>query len=218
MVFVSAGIYMILNTINNHKYIGSTVNFRKRWNTHQSALNKNCHHSIHLQNAWNKYGKDSFKFVILEEVSQFFANLLIVLEQQYLDDYQPEYNICKIAYSSLGRKHTEESKLKMSQIKRTGQKHNEETKEKIRQSLISRNAKLLKQVGRVHTEESKLKMSNSKRKYTYIITDPNGIEYITTSLNKFCKDNNLLNNVMYDVLHGNRKSHRGYQVKYVDQI
>lgn len=65
---VESGIYMIVNVINNKCYIGSTKNFRKRKYEHFKDLINNKHHSQHLQNAYNKYGKESFHFIELEQV------------------------------------------------------------------------------------------------------------------------------------------------------
>lgn len=62
-----SGIYMILNTWNNKCYIGSSKNLRKRKYEHFNCLRKNKHHSQHLQSSYNKYGENSFVFIILEE-------------------------------------------------------------------------------------------------------------------------------------------------------
>ena len=62
-----SGIYMILNTYNNKCYIGSTKNFYTRKQKHFRLLVLNKHHSNHLQKAYNKYGKDKFTFIVLEE-------------------------------------------------------------------------------------------------------------------------------------------------------
>ena len=62
-----SGIYMILNTYNNKCYVGSTKNFYTRKQKHFRLLVLNKHHSNHLQKAYNKYGKDKFTFIILEE-------------------------------------------------------------------------------------------------------------------------------------------------------
>lgn len=59
--------YSIKNLINSNQYIGITGNLTQRWNRHLNKLNKNCHFNPHLQNAWNKYGKENFFFEILEE-------------------------------------------------------------------------------------------------------------------------------------------------------
>lgn len=62
-----SGIYMILNTYNNKCYVGSTKNFYKRKFEHWNLLNKNKHHSNHLQKAYLKYGADKFVYIVLEE-------------------------------------------------------------------------------------------------------------------------------------------------------
>lgn len=61
-----SGVYMIKNVLNNHKYIGSTKNFKQRLKQHISDLHNNKHHSSYLQAAWNKYGEKHFVFQILE--------------------------------------------------------------------------------------------------------------------------------------------------------
>lgn len=85
-----AGIYMICNILNNHKYIGSTNDFKRRLMKHRSELRKNKHHSTPLQRAFNKYGEDKFSITILE-VCEPIHDTLIMLEQKYLD-LSPEYN------------------------------------------------------------------------------------------------------------------------------
>lgn len=105
-------IYIILNVINNKRYIGSAKDFKVRKYRHLLALRKNQHGNIFLQRAFNKYGEENFKFEIIAIVKD--INDLIEREQFYLDLLKPEYNICKIAGSALGRKHTSEAILKMS--------------------------------------------------------------------------------------------------------
>ena len=65
---IKTGVYQIRNIINNHCYVGSTINFNSRWEQHKAKLNKQKHHSKHLQNAWNKYEKDNFIFEIIEKI------------------------------------------------------------------------------------------------------------------------------------------------------
>ena len=61
------GVYALVNTINNKMYIGSTImSFSKRCNHHVNRLRNNKHKNQHLQNAFNKYGEDNFKIVVLE--------------------------------------------------------------------------------------------------------------------------------------------------------
>jgi len=71
-----AGVYCILNTVNNKFYIGSVVKsekgncFRRRWLGHLSSLKGNRHVNRHLQYSYNKYGENSFQFLILEIVEE----------------------------------------------------------------------------------------------------------------------------------------------------
>lgn len=85
------GIYMLLNTTNGKRYIGSSINLRTRLWKHRSLLRHNKHDNPHLQNAWNKYGEDSFVYSIIElcDVENRFHR-----EQFYVDNLAPEYNIC----------------------------------------------------------------------------------------------------------------------------
>lgn len=78
-----SGIYCFTNIENNKIYVGSARNLRKRLTHHLSNLRLNKHHSKHFQNAWNKYGEDSFEYKVIEFVDD-ISNLLI-REQYYLD-------------------------------------------------------------------------------------------------------------------------------------
>lgn len=105
------GIYKIENQQDKKCYIGSAVDVYGRKRTHFSSLSKNKHHSIYLQRAYNKYGKENFVFEIIEFCEK---EKLIEREQYYLDMLNPEYNICKIAGNCLGIKGSKESNLKKS--------------------------------------------------------------------------------------------------------
>lgn len=83
------GIYEIKNKLTGKVYIGSSKQIEKRWEQHVQALEKGSHHSVLLQRAWTKYGKDCFEFTIKEECTK---EQLLEREQHYLDQ-QPQYNI-----------------------------------------------------------------------------------------------------------------------------
>ncbi len=133
-------IYKITNLVNCKFYIGSAKYFAGRKGEHLSLLRKGKHHNKHLQSSYNKYGEDKFEFNIIEYTTK---EKLIEREQYYLDTLQPQYNFLKVAYSSLGFKHTEECKNKMSISRKgkqnsLGRKLSEETKEKIGKNQIGR--------------------------------------------------------------------------------
>lgn len=92
-------------------YVGSaatSLDARKR--EHISLLNRNKHHSKYLQRLWNKYGQESFKFEIITLCLPYDC---IKYEQYWIDKSKPILNTCKIAGSTLGIKHTKESKEKL---------------------------------------------------------------------------------------------------------
>lgn len=117
------GIYRIRNIIDGKIYIGSSCKLRIRQKIHLRSLNKGTHHSIHLQRSWNKYGKESFVFEILE--CGLDEHQLIAIEQKYIDNYRPEYNTSPTAGSSLGQIRSPESREKM-RLAQLGMKHTPE--------------------------------------------------------------------------------------------
>lgn len=130
----TSGIYVIYSSVNGRSYIGSAVNFSKRWGTHLACLRKGTHDNPHLQRAWNKYGEDAFEFEILEECA---TDALHEREQYYFDLFPDKYNCAPVAGTQLGFKHSPEAKAKMS-ASRTGQVIPPETRAKISAALAGR--------------------------------------------------------------------------------
>lgn len=135
-------------------YIGSAVNFVRRWATHESDLNLNKHKNRYLQHAWNKYGADAFEFIAIEGVDK---TKLIEREQYWISitkccDPAIGYNFYKKAGSPIGTKHTEVSRANMSKA-HMGYKHTEEQKRKIG----------VAHKGRKFSEESLKKMSIAQK-------------------------------------------------------
>ena len=111
------GVYIILNTENGKRYVGSTVwAFKERWRRHRNLLNTGKHHSIHLQNAWNKYGWEAFRFRI---ICQCNPENCLELEQKYINEFMAAdprygYNRRPIAGSNKGLKWSEASRKSRS--------------------------------------------------------------------------------------------------------
>lgn len=152
---MTTGIYKIINVENGKFYIGSSINIEQRWNKHISQLRRNNHPNKHLQNSWNKYGENSFNFIILENVSE---EQLLDVEQRWLDetfcyDTETGYNKSLVAGSPMkNRKHTKETIEKL-RINSKGRKHTEAAKQKISDA----------NKGRVFSPETRKKMSEAKK-------------------------------------------------------
>lgn len=149
-------IYKIVNIVNGKIYIGSTINYKRRISAHLSRLNKNEHHSIKLQNSYNKYGIDNFEFIILEEVED--VRILIETEQKWIDTLTPELNMTTIAGLNchIGLKRSNETKKKISESLK-GKKLSEEHKESVRKTLTGR------KLSDEHKENIKKGLNNSEK-------------------------------------------------------
>lgn len=133
MQLFNTGIYQIVNKVNGKRYIGSAVSLYGRKKDHISRLNRRNHYNKHLQRSYNKYGKENFKFEIIMHCSK---EHLIFFEQKHIDKYDFEkelYNIYPTAGSSLGVKHSNETKEKWS-IAKKGKKRNPDHVKKIADS------------------------------------------------------------------------------------
>jgi group I intron endonuclease len=152
---VLIGIYKIQSKVKPERiYIGSSSNIRRRKVIHFTELKKNKHHSIKLQNHYNKYGREDLIFDIIEETS---IDYLLKVEQKYIDKINPYFNILKVAGSNLGKIVSESTREKLRQINK-GKKHSEETRKKISDSGKGRRKKPMKL-----SEETKRKISESLR-------------------------------------------------------
>lgn len=88
---------MILNTANGKRYVGSSVQTKRRWISHKTQLRRQVHGNPHLQSAWNKYGESAFVFSILEEVQN--ESDLVMREQYWMDatkSRNPTYGYNKV--------------------------------------------------------------------------------------------------------------------------
>lgn len=108
-----SGIYKITLIKDGRIYIGSAADIYLRWRWHKNSQVQLIGKMI------KKYGKDAFKFEIIEEVEA-VKEKLEEREQHYLDTLQPfpwnnncGFNLSPTAYSPLGIKRSEKTKKKM---------------------------------------------------------------------------------------------------------
>lgn len=110
------GIYQIRNTINGHRYIGQSVDILGRLMHHRAQMSLGNGRNPRLQAAWNKYGEAAFEFSVLAALDPpVMKRELTDLEQDYVDFFWPEYNICReCVESQLGTKRNPEQRARMA--------------------------------------------------------------------------------------------------------
>ena len=157
------GIYCIECVETNIKYIGQTFeNFYRRWTFHKWNLKNNKHSNIYLQNAWNKYGGDKFKFYPLETFNLSQKEIITKysldeLERYYIEKYDTfknGFNLTTGGDECRMLPLSDESKRKIGEknkINMLGKKHTEETKK-----LMSKSHK-----GYIKTESHRKHLSES---------------------------------------------------------
>lgn len=157
-------VYRLVNKINNKTYVGSSIDFTTRLYKYYSLKHITENKTL-IHNALLKYGYSNFSLEILE-----FCNVkdTILREQYYLDLLKPEYNILEKANSSVGFRHSEETKNFFKNVREVS----EETKKNL--SLAA--------TGRVLTEETKEKISNKRTGITLSEETKAKISETTTSL------------------------------------
>lgn len=180
-------IYLIENQINGKRYVGQTVRYpKKRWWEHINTPDK----SSAIDHAIQKYGSHNFTFTIIDSAKD--LETLNALEESYICLFNSKKNIngYNIRYGGsngrlsletrqkliknhkgfLGRNHSEETKQKISKIKKgvlkskehrqklseshKGKKLSKETCLKISEANKGENHPMF---GKHHSEESKQK-------------------------------------------------------------
>jgi len=99
-------IYCWINNLDNKRYVGSSTNLTARLYKYYNLKHLLKNKSV-ISNALCKYGYSKFSLHILEVCDK---SKCIEREQYYIDLLNPEYNILKLAGSSLGYKHNEETR------------------------------------------------------------------------------------------------------------
>jgi len=131
---MNSGIYTITNKTNGHRYVGSAVNLKRRLGDHYRKLRRDTHENTHLQRAWNLHGNEAFLF---EAIEYWELEFLVSMEQWWMNMLRPEYNICGVARSALGYKHTPEARAKISRAMK-GRKLTPEHRAKIAAAVTKR--------------------------------------------------------------------------------
>lgn len=131
------GIYCIENLINGKRYVGQSVDILKRFRSHKNKLNAHKHANGYLQNAWDKYGEENFKFYILEETT---IETLDDRERYYIKEWNLQNRGCGYNLDSGGNEKKELSEETRNKIRELHKKENlsQETLTKMRESARKR--------------------------------------------------------------------------------
>ncbi len=118
-------VYLIRCKINNKVYIGQTINsLRSRWNGHTSSAryhkdylngDKEAPHNKHgtcskLYRAMNKHGIENFSIEILEEEYNDDSDLLNMMEEQYITEFNSVAEGYNLKAGGNSSKHSDETK------------------------------------------------------------------------------------------------------------
>jgi hypothetical protein len=180
-------VYIIENKITGGFYVGKTSNIDKRWKRHltiaKGSSAKYLKECFYLHSSIRRHGIDNFTIRVSGTYNterQAFDNEISLIAKLKAEGFKL-YNLTNGGEGSSGRKHSDESKRKIS-LSLIGHKHTEEAKQKIaaanvgsgRNLGITRSKETRQKIslggkgntnslGHKHSEESKLKMSIAKK-------------------------------------------------------
>ncbi len=121
------------------------------------------------------------------------ANLGKVVSQKTRD---------KLSRASMGKQHF------------LGKRHTPETKAKMSLAQMG-NQNFL---GKTHSQEARNRISRGRLRHLYEFTDPNGEIYATENLADFAKQYDLSQGNLVNVVHGKRKSHKGWTGRIIENL
>ncbi|QDB70506.1 putative homing endonuclease [Enterococcus phage Entf1] len=198
-------IYLITNNINGKQYVGQTTRtIEKRFSEHCRKTN------YAIGKAIAKYGKENFTVEELHHTDDFEKlQELEITEIESRNTFTPNgYNVVEGGCGTVGYKHTEETRAKMSKNKKA--RYNGESNPFY---------------GKKHSEESKAKMSSAKkgiwihkgREVNYhtvkVINKTTGETY--DSIKEAAEASGVLATHITRVCKGRRKSAGGYEWSYL---
>lgn len=191
-------IYKLTNLANGKIYVGFTSkSLDERWKKHlRDAKNGR---KTYLSNAIRKYGKDKFSREIIYS-TQDLDDAKTVAEQKCILELNSHflngrgYNMTFGGEGTLGHKHSEETKKKLSMAGK-GRLHSEETKKKLSEQ---RKGEGNPNYGKIYTDEERAQRRaaavgslnpNAKK---WKVTMPDGSQKVVEDRRSFCEENRFV--------------------------
>jgi len=155
-----SAVYCLINKINGHAYVGSSIYLSSRVKNYlnNTFLKSKQNINMPIVSALLKYDQLNFTLLVIEYVE---AESLTIRETFYITLLMPYYNVLKQGYSSLGYKHTEETKQLLSKLAKN-RIHSDKTKSLIARALIGENNPFY---NKSHSVESKVRMIEANSSY-----------------------------------------------------
>ena len=155
-----SGVYCLINHINGHAYVGSSINLSSRMKNYlnNTFLNSKQNINMPIVSALLKYNQSNFTLLIMEYVE---PESLAIRETFYITLLIPYYNVLKQGYSSSGYKHTEETKDLLSKLAKN-RTHSDKTKSLIARALTGENNPFY---NKSHSLETKVRMIEANSSY-----------------------------------------------------
>lgn len=144
-ILKKSGFYIILNLKNNKKYVGVSKNLYKRFDKHKYLLSINKHPNKHLQNSYNKYGKESFQFKVLKFLNE---DIIFEFEKKYISLYKivDSKNYYNITIGGKGGTTIDSKKMSSITKKRWEDPNSKFNTNNYREKLKNRQSKRLKEI------------------------------------------------------------------------
>ena len=160
-----SGVYCLVNKINNHSYVGSSIHLAGRMKNYlnTSFLKSSKNANMPIIKALIKYDHSNFSLLILEYVE---IKNLTAKETFYITNNMPYYNVLKRGYSSLGYIHTKETKKLLSELAKN-RTHSIETKGLIARCLTGENNPFYNKSHSIETKRRMIEANSAYSVYVY---------------------------------------------------
>ena len=199
-------IYKAMNIVNGKIYIGQTIQFLdKRTRDHiKNALNNKD--NSHFHNAIRKYGKENFVWETIVECNSLEELNKVEIEMiKKYDALENGYNLTEGGEGTIGFRHTEETKKKMSKS-HMGEKN----------PMYGKHRHFSKKTREMMSKTRMGSVNAHAKKYVVITLE--GKKIFGRGLAEFCrnyKKEKLNYDCMAKVAQGKRKHHKRYKCKYM---